>query len=36
MGTPQSKMAALREVGVDVAMYPVEVVELVKQHLTPS
>jgi succinyl-CoA synthetase alpha subunit len=36
MGTPQSKMAALREVGVDVAMYPVEVVELVKQHLAPS
>jgi len=32
-GTPQSKMAALREVGVDVAMYPAEVVELVKGHL---
>jgi succinyl-CoA synthetase alpha subunit len=36
MGTPQSKMAALREVGVDIAMYPAEVVELVKGHLTPS
>jgi succinyl-CoA synthetase alpha subunit len=36
MGTPQSKMAALREVGVDIAMYPAEVVELVKRHLTPS
>jgi succinyl-CoA synthetase alpha subunit len=36
MGIPQSKMAALREVGVDVAMYPAEVVELVKWHLTPS
>jgi succinyl-CoA synthetase alpha subunit len=35
-GTPQSKMAALREVGVDVAMYPAEVVELVKWHLTPA
>jgi succinyl-CoA synthetase alpha subunit len=36
MGMPQSKMAALREVGVDVAMYPAEVVELVKRHLTPA
>ena len=36
MGIPQSKMAALREVGVDVAMYPAEVVELVKWHLTRS
>jgi succinyl-CoA synthetase alpha subunit len=36
MGMPQSKMAALREVGVDVAMYPAEVVELVKWHLTPA
>jgi succinyl-CoA synthetase alpha subunit len=36
MGTPQSKMAALREVGVDVAMYPAEVVELVQWHLVPS
>ena len=36
MGIPQSKMAALREVGVDVAMYPAEVVELVKWHLTPA
>jgi len=36
MGTPQSKMAALREVGVDVAMYPSEVVELVQGHLNHS
>ena len=36
MGTPQSKMAALREVGVDVAMYPSEVVELVQRHLNHS
>ena len=35
-GTPQSKMAALREVGVDVAEYPAQVVDLVKKHLTPS
>jgi succinyl-CoA synthetase alpha subunit len=32
-GTPQSKMAALREVGVDVAEYPAQVVELVHKHL---
>jgi succinyl-CoA synthetase alpha subunit len=32
-GTPQSKVAALREVGVDIAKYPVDIVELVKQHL---
>jgi len=36
MGIPQSKMAALREVGVDVAMYPSEVVELVQRHLNHS
>jgi len=36
MGTPQSKMAALRDVGVDIAMYPAEVVELVKGHLNHS
>jgi succinyl-CoA synthetase alpha subunit len=36
IGTPQSKMAALREVGVDVARYPEEVVELVQRHLTSS
>ena len=36
MGTPQSKMTALRQVGVDVAHYPVEVVELVKKHLGHS
>jgi len=35
-GTPQSKIAALREVGVDVAKYPAQVVELVKKHLMPS
>ena len=35
-GTPQSKMAALREVGVDVAKYPADVVELVQGHLTSS
>jgi succinyl-CoA synthetase alpha subunit len=34
-GTPQSKMAALREVGVDVAEFPAGVVELVRKHLTP-
>ncbi len=33
MGTPQSKMAALRQVGVEIAQYPAEVVELVKKHL---
>ena len=36
MGTPQSKMTALRQVGVEVAKYPVEVVEMVRCHLTPS
>lgn len=35
-GTPQSKVAALREVGVDVAKYPADVVGLVQRHLTPS
>jgi succinyl-CoA synthetase alpha subunit len=35
-GTPQSKIAALREVGVDVAKYPADVVRLVKTHFTPS
>jgi succinyl-CoA synthetase alpha subunit len=35
-GTPQSKMAALREVGVDVAEYPAEVVELVRKRLTST
>ena len=33
MGTPQSKMTALRQVGVEVAQYPAEVVELVQRHL---
>jgi succinyl-CoA synthetase alpha subunit len=32
-GTPQSKMAALREVGVDIARYPADVVELVQRHM---
>jgi succinyl-CoA synthetase alpha subunit len=32
-GTPQSKIAALREVGVDIAKYPADIVGLVKQHL---
>ena len=35
-GTPQSKMAALTEVGVDIARYPAQVVDLVKKHLMPS
>lgn len=32
-GTPQSKVAALREVGVNVAKYPADVVELIQQHM---
>jgi len=36
MGTPQGKMAALKEVGVDVAKYPAQVVELVKKRLMPA
>ncbi len=35
-GTPQSKVAALREVGVEVAKYPADVVGLVQRHLTSS
>jgi succinyl-CoA synthetase alpha subunit len=35
-GTPQSKMAALREVGVDVAEYPAGVVDLVRKRLAPA
>ncbi|MFC1902576.1 succinate--CoA ligase subunit alpha [Chloroflexota bacterium] len=35
-GTPQSKVAALREVGVDIAKYPADVVGLVQRHLTSS
>ena len=35
-GTPQSKMAALREVGVDVAEFPAEVVDLVRKRLAPT
>jgi succinyl-CoA synthetase alpha subunit len=34
MGTPQSKIAALREVGAAVAEYPLEVVALVRKRLT--
>jgi len=34
VGTPQSKMVVLREVGVEVAEFPLEVVELVKQRLS--
>ncbi len=33
MGTPQSKMAALEEVGVEVAKNPLEVVELIQRRL---
>jgi succinyl-CoA synthetase alpha subunit len=32
-GTPQSKMAALRTVGVDVAEVPTEVVNFALKHL---
>jgi len=35
-GTPQSKIAALKEVGVDVAKYPADVVGLVQRHLALS
>ena len=35
-GTPQSKTAALTEVGVDVARTPAQVVDLVKKHVTPK
>ncbi len=35
-GTPQSKIAALREVGVDVAQYPAQVVDSVRKHLSLS
>jgi succinyl-CoA synthetase alpha subunit len=34
-GTPQSKMAALREVGVDVAEFPAGVVDLVRKRIGP-
>jgi succinyl-CoA synthetase alpha subunit len=34
MDTPQSKATALRQVGVEVADYPLEVVELVRRRLT--
>ena len=33
MGTPQSKIAALRQAGVPTAEYPLEVVELVQRYL---
>ncbi len=32
-GTPQSKIAALREVGVDIAAHPAQVVDLIRKHL---
>lgn len=35
-GTPQSKVAAFSEVGVDVARYPADVVGLVQKHLLPT
>ena len=35
-GTPQGKVVALKEVGVDVARYPADVVELVRRHLRPK
>jgi len=35
-GTPQSKTAALNEVGVDVARYPAQVIDLVLKHLKPD
>ncbi len=35
-GTPQSKIAALTEVGVDIARYPAQVVDLVRQRLDPD
>ena len=35
-GTPQSKIAAFREAGVDVARYPADVVGLVQNHLVSS
>jgi succinyl-CoA synthetase alpha subunit len=35
-GTPQSKTNALTGVGVDVAKYPAQVVDLVRKYLTPS
>ncbi len=34
-GTPQSKIAALNEVGVDIARYPGQVVDLVRRHVQP-
>jgi succinyl-CoA synthetase alpha subunit len=35
-GTPQSKIAALNEVGVNVAEYPAQIVDLVRKHLVSS
>lgn len=35
-GTPQSKVAALHEVGVNVAKYPADIVELIQQHMENS
>jgi len=33
LGTPQSKVDAFRKVGVEIAEYPMQVVDLVKKHL---
>ena len=33
MGTPQSKVTTLQQIGVEVAEYPLQIVELVRQHL---
>jgi len=35
MDTPQSKVTALRQVGVEVARHPLEVIELVRRRLIP-
>jgi succinyl-CoA synthetase alpha subunit len=35
-GTPQSKIAALTEVGVDIARYPAQIVDLVRRRLDPN
>ncbi len=35
-GTPQSKIAALSEMGVDIAEYPAQIVDLVRRYIVPS
>jgi succinyl-CoA synthetase alpha subunit len=35
-GTPQSKTAALTEVGVDIAKYPAQIVDLVRERMDPD